>query len=138
MFLKYVSGKYEGAHVLDKVLKILGIVWSVIAFVAAVAFFAGGEWQAWQRVRDRVLEHPDVDVSSQVKSIEERINSLESALITASHQPYPTSAGNVQTSLCPPGAYMVAARFQIDSGGPHGIVSNIFPICKAILPNQPP
>lgn len=37
---------------MDKALNILGIAWSVVAFVAAVAFFLGGEYEVWKKVKD--------------------------------------------------------------------------------------
>jgi hypothetical protein len=36
---------------LDDILKYLGIAWSVVAFVAVVAFFAGDHWTTWKEVR---------------------------------------------------------------------------------------
>ncbi len=42
------------------------------------------------------------------------------------------SGGNAQTGLCPAGTYMVGARMQSDSGGPHGQISNIFPVCRSM------
>ena len=37
---------------LDNFLKILGIAWSVIAFIAAVSFFFGGQWNDWKEIRE--------------------------------------------------------------------------------------
>lgn len=39
--------------------------------------------------------------------------------------------GNGQSSLCPQGQYMVGARWQVDAGGPHGIMSWLGPVCRA-------
>ena len=36
---------------LDKILKYIGIAWSVVAFVAVAAFFFGGQWSDWQEIR---------------------------------------------------------------------------------------
>lgn len=40
--------------------------------------------------------------------------------------------GNGKTPTCPPGSYMVGARFKIDSGGPHGIISDFGPTCRTM------
>ena len=37
---------------LDNILKVLGIVWSAVFFVCAVAFFFGGEWSTWIEIRN--------------------------------------------------------------------------------------
>ena len=47
-------------------------------------------------------------------------------------QSLPNNGGNFKTATCPVGSYMIGARFQADKGGPHGIISNIFPICRTI------
>jgi len=44
----------------------------------------------------------------------------------------PSNGGNQKSAVCPENSYMIGARFQIDRGGPSGIVSNIFPVCRAI------
>lgn len=36
---------------LDKTLKVLGIAWSLVAFIVGAAFFFGGEWQQWKDVK---------------------------------------------------------------------------------------
>ena len=43
----------------DRLLKALGIIWSVVAFGLATAFFLGGQWNDWNEVRKRVLENPN-------------------------------------------------------------------------------
>jgi len=43
-----------------------------------------------------------------------------------------TFGGNAKTSTCPQGTYMVGARFQVDHGGPHGIVSSLGPTCRTM------
>lgn len=41
---------------IDRILKFLGVAWSIVAFIAAAAFFIGGEWQNWNTVKSRVLD----------------------------------------------------------------------------------
>jgi hypothetical protein len=41
---------------MDKFLKILGIVWGVVTFVAAASFLLGSEYKAWEVVKERVHE----------------------------------------------------------------------------------
>ena len=43
---------------MERLLKVLGIVWGIGSFVAAVAFFAGGEWQEWTKVKNFVKDVP--------------------------------------------------------------------------------
>jgi hypothetical protein len=55
----------------DQVFKWLGIIWSVIAFVLVIAFFAGGEWQDWQKVKS-IVQSKDWDkISSQLNEIDQ-------------------------------------------------------------------
>jgi hypothetical protein len=44
----------------------------------------------------------------------------------------PSDGGNRKSPTCPENTYMIGNRFQIDGGGSHGIVSNIFPICRSL------
>jgi len=44
----------------------------------------------------------------------------------------PQPVGNGRSATCPSGSYMVSILWQIDSGGPHGIVSNVQPVCKSL------
>jgi hypothetical protein len=43
---------------MEKLLKILGFTWGVGSFIAAVAFFTGGEWREWEKVKSFVKEAP--------------------------------------------------------------------------------
>lgn len=45
---------------------------------------------------------------------------------------YAYPGGNGVSGLCPPSTYMVGARWQVDGGGPHGIMSWIGPICRTM------
>lgn len=47
-------------------------------------------------------------------------------------QELPSNGGNTKSSVCPEKSYMIGVRFQSDKGGPHGIVSNIFPVCRTL------
>jgi hypothetical protein len=38
--------------------------------------------------------------------------------------------GNGKSNICPPGKFMVGALWQSDSGGPHGILSWLGPVCR--------
>lgn len=39
---------------LDNILKVLGVLWSLVIFVAGASFFFGGEWEAWKTIKERV------------------------------------------------------------------------------------
>lgn len=59
-------------------------------------------------------------------ALEKRISELK----TGNDQEF--FGGNGKTSTCPPGSYMVGARFQSDGGGPHGIISSFGPTCRTM------
>ncbi len=42
------------------------------------------------------------------------------------------NGGNGQSELCPEQYYMVGAKWQVDGGGPHGIMSWFGPICRLL------
>src|ERR1041384_3208599 len=44
---------------MDRVLKILGVAWAVVTFIATAAFFFGGEWNDWKLVKQKVLTTSD-------------------------------------------------------------------------------
>jgi hypothetical protein len=39
-----------------QILQLLGVIWSVVAFVIVAVFFMGGEWQRWTEVKKRTLD----------------------------------------------------------------------------------
>lgn len=39
---------------------------------------------------------------------------------------------NTRSGICPAGSFAVGTTFRIDGGGPHGIVSNVQPVCRSI------
>jgi hypothetical protein len=57
---------------------------------------------------------------------------LQKAMEAGDATPVATN-GNSQTTLCPSGTYMVGLRYQIDTGGPHGITSHMWPIYRQFL-----
>lgn len=63
-----------------------------------------------------------------------RTDSLEDTvrLVVTSGIELPSTGGNGKTALCPENAYMIGARFQSDSGGTAGQISNIFPVCRTL------
>ena len=84
----------------------------------------------------RVLQNKLDEASTKITAVTKTLTETQTALQTAPHGALPVDGGNAVTSLCPPGSYMIGARFQIDKGGPHGIISNILPVCKPVLPPQ--
>ena len=64
------------------------------------------------------------------KALNERFEAIRSGNVV-----YPViGGGNSQSASCPDGTFMVAARYRTDAGGPAGIVSSIFPVCRTIGP----
>lgn len=58
---------------IDKILKYLGIAWSLIAFFAAGLFFLGGEWQQWKNIKEihaKGHQYSDYDLTQYVKKDE--------------------------------------------------------------------
>jgi hypothetical protein len=60
-------------------------------------------------------------------ALESRIARLKAG---SNQNPHP--GGNGQSGLCPKNTYMVGARWQVDGGGPHGIMSWFGPICRTM------
>ena len=44
----------------------------------------------------------------------------------------PAPGGNGKSKTCPDGSFMVGALWQVDGGGPHGIMSWVSPVCRMI------
>jgi hypothetical protein len=44
----------------------------------------------------------------------------------------PAPGGNGKSRTCPEGSVMVGALWQVDGGGPHGILSWVSPICRTM------
>ena len=76
-----------------------------------------------------------------ITELKAELQSLEKELRVPSDdndttEPKITPDGNTQTKHCPPGTYMVGIKFQIDSGGPHGQTSHLYPIYRRFLPSS--
>lgn len=65
--------------------------------------------------------------SDAATALENRITRLKSGSDSNS---FP--GGNGVSGICPAGTYMVGARWQSDSGGPHGIISWFGPVCRSM------
>lgn len=61
-----------------------------------------------------------------VVALEKRLDAMKAGTVTE------TFGGNRKTSECPAGSVMVGARFQIDDGNSHGVVSNLGPTCRSM------
>ena len=63
---------------------------------------------------------------------ESKDHHIDNYSVNVNGRELPSNGGNVKTDVCPEGSYMIGNRFQIDGGGPHGIVSSIYPVCRTI------
>ncbi len=68
-----------------------------------------------------VVDGKLVPVSEQVK-----------AALRVGTEIIPAPGGNGQSKTCPEGSVMVGFLFQADSGGPHGIISWVSPVCRTM------
>ena len=56
-------------NILEKLLKVLGLIWGIGSFIAVVVFFAGGEWREWEKVKLFVKDAPPaVDIATHVRA----------------------------------------------------------------------
>ena len=70
----------------------------------------------------------------QIQVLSTQVDAIQNSLRGSRHGELPSSGGNVKSQSCQPGSFMVGVRMQSDSGGPHGIVSTVIPVCKTLLP----
>uniref|UniRef100_C5CL45 Uncharacterized protein n=1 Tax=Variovorax paradoxus (strain S110) TaxID=543728 RepID=C5CL45_VARPS len=73
-------------------------------------------------------------LKKQVADLQKSIGSLKSAHGAETYNP---GAGylNSGSAMCPPGSFVVSMISRTDGGGPHGIVSQVQPICRAVAIN---
>lgn len=85
-------------------------------------------------------------LSKQIKSLQEELSSVRTfnkeytekrvgeldAALQKSGSDVVTPGGNSGTARCPAGSFLAGINYQIDGGGPHGITSWIFPVCRPL------
>ncbi len=65
---------------MEKTLQYLGIAWSIIAFVAALSFFFGGEWNDYQKIKEIVINSPQesnelrIELIKKAESVENKLD----------------------------------------------------------------
>jgi hypothetical protein len=75
------------------------------------------------------------DIKGQISVTQDAVSRLTNDLKTGGATHHLANGGfSTSTETCAPGTYMVAADFQLDSGGPHGITSWIHAVCRSITP----
>ena len=72
---------------IENIFKILGIVWSIAAFIAAAAFFFGGEWRNWSDVKKAVLGDPPSVVSEIESKTADALDRIERATLANTGSP---------------------------------------------------
>ena len=117
-----------------------------------VAFHSNTPAQAQECTTTKECAQQMVLLANELKAeniaLAKRVNDLETALANQSAaataalnarfatlqnggaEDIPTAYGNGKSSLCANGHYMVGIMWQIDGGGPHGIISSTQPICR--------
>ena len=141
---------------LNSILKVLGIAWSLLVLIGAGAFYFGGEWSTWEKVK-RQHEADNVhDFESPIESLKSRVQKLEKRPglngITSSTRDSTILQGNLEVSenrwdgesqlkhthtsmvQCPDGQYVVGMRgIDEDTGGYcTTCISNIEFICREL------
>jgi len=86
-------------------------------------------------VQDRVVNITNVQRKFQ-KEIANLQNKVGNFRFRLAGRELPSTGGNSKSSLCPSTSYMIGVRMQSDSGGPHGIVSNVIPVCRTLEINS--
>lgn len=126
---------------MEKLLQVLGVAWSVVAFLVVAAFFFGGEWNDWQEIKQKVLvEGAESGATTMPAGIEvsnDQLNKLKGNLEVVSNR-WDGSATfkTVHTSIdyCPEGWYVVGMR-GIDTDGGNfctSCISNIEFVCRKL------
>jgi len=125
----------------EKLLQTLGVIWSIIAFLIAAAFFFGGEWNDWKEMKQKVLvEGPGQDSPIMPAGIEVsngQLNKLKGNLeVTANRWDGEAKTERVHTSTkyCPEGWYVVGMRGIDTDGGKYctSCISDIEFVCRKI------
>lgn len=126
---------------MEKLLQALGIVWSIIAFIIAVAFFFGGEWNDWKEIKQKVLVEK-INSSSPVTpaGIEisnGQLNKLKGNLEVVSNRwDGDIKKVRVHTSMkyCPDGWYVVGMQGIDTDGGKYctSCISDIEFVCRKL------
>jgi hypothetical protein len=109
---------------IDYSFKILGIVWSIVAFVVAAVFFLGGEWTRWDTVKKTVLDEAGKARSQQISGIP---TATEKVLEVKGNLEVPNNRWDgeeatrraLRTSMfrCPEGTYVVGMQgIKTDTG----------------------
>ena len=75
------------------------------------------------------LERLKSQFQSEVRSVESKVGNIK---LNIEGRELPSTGGNAKSSLCPDNSYMIGVRMQSDSGGPHGIVSTVIPVCRTL------
>lgn len=125
---------------MDKTLKVLGVVWSVIAFIVIAAFFFGGEWNDWKEIKRKVLVEDSATNSLSVSGIEisnGQLNKLKGNLEVPENRwdGDPTSIRvHENVKYCPEGWYVVGMRgIDTDNGGYcSSCISDIEFVCRKL------
>ncbi|WP_417307925.1 hypothetical protein [Devosia sp.] len=79
-------------------------------------------------VQQEAVQEGDV-----LRIVEDRIPSAANQVIQTiadGQERIPSPQGNGKSATCPAGSYMTGMLWQVDSGGPHGIISWLGPVCK--------
>jgi hypothetical protein len=126
---------------MDKLLKTLGVAWSVITFVIVVAFFLGGEWNDWKEIKEKVLVEGGVSdtpiIPAGIEVSNDQLNKLKGNLeVVANRWDGEAESRTVHTSIdyCPDGWYVVGLRGIDTDGGKFctSCISNIEFVCRKL------
>lgn len=75
------------------------------------------------------LEALKSQFQSEVKAVQNKVSNIK---LNIDGRELPSTGGNAKSSVCPDNSYMIGVRMQSDSGGPHGIVSTVIPVCRTL------
>ena len=97
---------------MERVLQILGVIWSVAVFIAVAAFLSGDEWNNWKQVKERVLSS-DNWLPAGILVSNDQLNHLKGNLEVESNkwdgEPQ-TIRTHTNVATCPEGWYIVGMR----------------------------
>ena len=114
-----ILGNVIAGVVAGIILSLLALLWNFSSSGGLVRALGGV-------AKDDLVEPEKIDRAALISQIKEEIAAANG------HEVVPEPVGNAKSNKCPAGSFAVGVLFQIDSGGPHGIISNVQPVCRTL------
>lgn len=98
---------------MEKLLQYLSLASSILVVVASAAFFFGGEWQDWKKVKSEVLSNAKPSSEADLSKLEKRLSEKFSSWSPIEKQSNLAGGAVGWTSLkCPVGSYVTGIEVE--------------------------